>query len=418
MTKQTGYLVTWDEMSTMGATPVEQTTAPTGDKIVTKSESTNYYQWDEKYLLDYVDNQCPPYETFIPVANLVIITYTSSAVGGPDCYIDNNGTHYNGSEEWLMGWDRELASGEVQDENGTLAIFGLEGIEFSAKSYVDGIYSTWGDYTGCTTTVEVYEDDILIASNSVSFTNVNRPDASNWRVDTEQVTFTPIYGKSYIIKTYNHNLIGPLDCDFTATFTPYVITETASKPPDATNLGSLLLDIRGKYNVDKYRLINITPDTSELNQYVTVSETASERRVPSSATTIEQTEMTGPFGISGNFYRFGINIALMEEKYPSINLFKFRLVAKRITVDPTVPMEFGFTYGKKINSLVTWPPPVTGPDIRNGVDFRPPTHVNDITISHGSLVTVTGTDTNTYYSVIRLEYNKSTNVFSLISEGV
>jgi hypothetical protein len=91
-------------------------------------------------------------------------------------------------------------------------------------------------------------------------------------------------------------------------------------------------------------------------------------------------------------------------------------VAKRITVDATEPMEFGFTYGKKINSLVTWPPPV--PDIRNGVDFRPPTHRNDITISYGSIVSVTGTDTNTYYPVVRLEYNKSTNVFSLISEGV
>ena len=416
MTKQTGYLVTWDEMSTMNATPVEQTTAPTGDKIVTKSESTDYYQWDEKYLLDYDNNQCPPYEAFVPLANLISIRFNSSAVGGPDCYMDNNATHYNGSEEWLMGWDGSLTSGEVQSQNGTIAIYGKEGIEFTTKSYVDGRYSTWGDYTGCTTTVEVFEDNIIIASNSVSFTNVNRPDDSNWRVETEPVKFTPIYGKSYLINTYNHNLVGPPNCDFTATFTPYVITDSTSKPPSAINLGSLLLDIRGKYNVDKYRLINITPDTSEFNQYVTVSETASERRSPSSATTIEQTEMTGPFAISGNFYRFGINIALMEEKYPSINLFKFRLVAKRITVDATEPMEFGFTYGKKINSLVTWPPSV--PDIRNGVDFRPPTHRNDITISYGSIVSVTGTDTNTYYPVVRLEYNKSTNVFSLISEGV
>jgi hypothetical protein len=280
MTKQTGYLVTWDEMSTMGATPVEDTTAPTGDKIVTKSESTDYYQWDDKYLLNYVDNQCPPYEAFIPVANLVSITYSSSAVGGPDCYIDNNGTHYNGQEEWLMGWDRPLVSGDIQPENGTVAIYAIDGVEFSTKSYVDGRYSTWGNYTGCTTTVEVYENNILIASNSVSFTNINRPDASNWRVDTELVNFTPIYGRTYEIRTYNHDLIGPLDCDFTATFTPYILSDTTNKPPSATDYGSLLLDIFGSSNIDKRRLINITSETSEFGDFVTVSETTSERRVP------------------------------------------------------------------------------------------------------------------------------------------
>jgi hypothetical protein len=65
--------------------------------------------------------------------------------------------------------------------------------------------------------------------------------------------------------------------------------------------------------------------------------------------------------------------------------------------------------------LETWPPPV--PDIRNGVDFRPPSHNNDITEQYEGRVSVTGTDTNTYYPVVRLEYNKTTNVFSLINEG-
>jgi len=410
MTKQTGYLVTWDEMSTMGATPVEDTTAPTGDKIVTKSESTDYYQWDDKYLLNYVDNQCPPYEAFIPVANLVSITYSSSAVGGPDCYIDNNGTHYNGQEEWLMGWDRPLVSGDIQPENGTVAIYAIDGVEFSTKSYVDGRYSTWGNYTGCTTTVEVYENNILIASNSVSFTNINRPDASNWRVDTELVNFTPIYGRTYEIRTYNHDLIGPLDCDFTATFTPYILSDTTNKPPSATDYGSLLLDIFGSSNIDKRRLINITSETSEFGDFVTVSETTSERRVPATATTVEQTDMTGPLGISSIFYRFGINIALMMEKYPSINLFSFRITIKRLASE-TGDMRVAFTYGKKVNSLVQLYPAA------GGIDFYAPRHDNDAR-SETDSITVQALNSNTYYPAARIEYNKSANTFEIISEGV
>lgn len=412
MTKQTGYLVTWDEMSTMGATPVEQTTAPTGDKIVTKSESTDYYSWDEKYLLSYNGNQCPPYEAFVPTVNLVSISYSSQAVGGPDCYIDNNGTHYNGLEEWLMGWDRTISSGDLQPENSTFAIFGRGGEEFTAKSYVDGRYSTWGDYTGCTTTVEVYENNILLTSNSETFTNTNRPDNSNWIVET-MVTFTPIYGRTYEIRTYNHDLIGPLDCDFTATFTPYVLSETTDKPPSATDYGSLLLDVFGSSNIDKYRLINITSETSEFGDFVIVSETASERRIPSTATTILQTDMTGPLGISSRFYRFGINIALMMEKYPSVNLFSFRLTAKRVNSD-SGSMSVAFTYGKKVNSLVQLSPAA------GGIDFYAPTHNNDARdeFPGAGSISVPALNSVTYYAVARIEYNKSANTFVIISEGV
>ena len=64
--KVNGYLVTWDEMATMGATPIEGKTAPTGNKIVTKSESLIYYYWSLEPLERYQSNQCPPFEAFIP----------------------------------------------------------------------------------------------------------------------------------------------------------------------------------------------------------------------------------------------------------------------------------------------------------------------------------------------------------------
>lgn len=223
MTKQTGFLVTWDEMSTMDATVGEQKTPPTGDKIVTKSESLSYYNWDADYLTNYGDNQCPPYEAFVPIAELISITYESSAVFGPNnCYMDNNGFYFNGKEQWFMGWDRTLSSGQVQIEDGFSAIYGIEGLQFTAKSYVDGRYSSWGLYTGCTTTVEVYEDNVLLTGSSVTFTNVSRPNASDWRVEAV-VYFTPIPGKNYRIKTYNHNLQGPPDCDFIPSFTNVII---------------------------------------------------------------------------------------------------------------------------------------------------------------------------------------------------
>jgi hypothetical protein len=309
-----------------------------------------------------------------------------------------------------MGWDRPLVSGDIQPENGTVAIYAIDGVEFSTKSYVDGRYSTWGNYTGCTTTVEVYENNILIASNSVSFTNINRPDASNWRVDTELVNFTPIYGRTYEIRTYNHDLIGPLDCDFTATFTPYILSDTTNKPPSATDYGSLLLDIFGSSNIDKRRLINITSETSEFGDFVTVSETTSERRVPATATTVEQTDMTGPLGISSIFYRFGINIALMMEKYPSINLFSFRITIKRLASE-TGDMRVAFTYGKKVNSLVQLYPAA------GGIDFYAPRHDNDAR-SETDSITVQALNSNTYYPAARIEYNKSANTFEIISEGV
>ena len=66
MSKRNGYLVTWDEMATMGATPKEGTTAPTGNKIVTKFEALTYYYWSLEPLAEYANSQCPPFEAFIP----------------------------------------------------------------------------------------------------------------------------------------------------------------------------------------------------------------------------------------------------------------------------------------------------------------------------------------------------------------
>lgn len=420
MTKQTGYLVTWDEMSTMNATPVEQTTAPNGDKIVTKSESTDYYSWDEAYLSKYEDNQCPPYEAFVPTVNLVSILFSSQAAGGADCYIDNNGTHSNGVEEWLMGWDRSINSGDLQPENSTFAIFGREGEEFTAKSYVDGRYSTWGDYTGCTTTVQVIANGLLVAQNSQYFTNESRPDATNWRVETE-VKFTPTNNYVYQIRTFNHSLVGPPDCNYTATFTEETISETpdtTDKPYYATDYGALLFDImQVSTNISDYRFINITPDTAQFNNYAILSTTISQRRVPSDAFTIPGTEITGPFAVSRNgeifFRRFGVNIDLMKSRYPSINIFMFRLVVKR-TTGTTNSMTFYVRYGRKINSLVEITPD-------SGVDFASLFHENNPVVSRfpsSGNVVVNGQDTNTYYSAVKIIFNKTTNEFSFIDETV
>jgi hypothetical protein len=64
--KLNGFLVTWDELATLGATLVNPSNpAPTGNKIVTKEEGLTYYNFQTSPLSSYTDNQCPPYEAWV-----------------------------------------------------------------------------------------------------------------------------------------------------------------------------------------------------------------------------------------------------------------------------------------------------------------------------------------------------------------
>jgi hypothetical protein len=70
-----GYLVTWDDLALMGATLVNPSNpAPTGNKIVTKSEGLTYYQFQTTPLNSYASNQCPPYEAWVPVGGTPVPT--------------------------------------------------------------------------------------------------------------------------------------------------------------------------------------------------------------------------------------------------------------------------------------------------------------------------------------------------------
>ena len=79
--KANNYLVTYDDLTTMGLTT--KTTAPTGTRIATKSFINTYYYVDNTYLSGYANNQCVMYQDIIGnVPNSNTLYY----LGHPDNY--------------------------------------------------------------------------------------------------------------------------------------------------------------------------------------------------------------------------------------------------------------------------------------------------------------------------------------------
>lgn len=140
--------------------------------------------------------------TLIPIS----MSFSASAVGGIDAYIDNSGVYSNGvTAEWGMAWDRNLMSGELQPENGTYAPFAFDGKVFTAQSAAEGSTTTWGAYTQCDTVIDVYENGLLIRTASASLNSTTYPTTGSWRVFAG-VSFTPTSGSIYQLNSYNTNL--------------------------------------------------------------------------------------------------------------------------------------------------------------------------------------------------------------------
>jgi hypothetical protein len=75
------YLVTWDDLSTMGLIP--KGTPPTGLDIANKLEIIDNYYVDETAIpfAGYTNDRCPPYESILPAA--VIDCTAWDLTGGP-----------------------------------------------------------------------------------------------------------------------------------------------------------------------------------------------------------------------------------------------------------------------------------------------------------------------------------------------
>jgi hypothetical protein len=159
------------------------------------------------------------------------------------------------------------------------------------------------------------------------------------------------------------------------------------------------------------KLLQSTLTTSEYSTTtgVSISTTKSERRLPSNVVDVSDSYLLGPISKSDNdnddFYRFGINIQLLKENYPSIDVFEFDLYGKR-TDSSTGDIPIRFTRGIKINSLsdVT---PNNGVDFSNGI-----AHPNDDVIIDETFTTKITASQGVFQRFATFVYNKPNNTFT------
>jgi len=85
--KATNYLVTYDDLTTMGLTP--KGSPATGNRIATKLFITTNYYVDEAAspFASYSNDRCPPYQTIISAPPPTYYTwYISYGLGDPSVY--------------------------------------------------------------------------------------------------------------------------------------------------------------------------------------------------------------------------------------------------------------------------------------------------------------------------------------------
>ena len=83
--KVNNYLVTASDLATMGYTPKEDVTPPTGGGIMNKGEANFYYRMynGQEPWASYPDNRCPKYQDF-PIQCYAQVTISNTLEGNPD----------------------------------------------------------------------------------------------------------------------------------------------------------------------------------------------------------------------------------------------------------------------------------------------------------------------------------------------
>ena len=211
----------------------------------------------------------------------------------------------------------------------------------------------------------------------------------------------------------------------TPTVTPTVtVTQTPSPTMDCTYvfeynpidnpttniiIGSGLIDVFVDTDkVTEMKIIQKTSGTSEYDDFVSLSTTKSDRRLPHTVIPVSDSYLLGPLDKSigaFNFYRFGVNIQLLRENYSSINVFEFDLWGKR-TNSSTGDIPIRFTRGIKINSLSDVTP-------NNGVDFSNGTvHPNDDVIADETFTTKITAPQGVFQRFATFVYDKTNNTFN------
>ena len=246
-----------------------------------------------------------------------------------------------------------------------------------------------------------FDVEVIVVTNTPTPTPTPTPDC-NFDVEVIVITNTPTPTPT-ATPTATPTPTPTLDCTFEFEFTPI------EQPSSSIIIGSALIDVFVDTDkVTEMKLLQSTTSTSEYNQFVSLSTTKSDRRLPSNVIPVSDSYLLAPLDKSigaFNFYRFGVNIELLKENYPLIDVFEFDLYGKR-TNSSTGDIPIRFTRGIKINSLSDITP-------NNGVDFSNGTvHPNDDVIIDGTYTTKITESQGVFQRFATFVYNKPNNTFT------
>ena len=323
-------------------------------------------------------------------------TITSTPAPADMCYTDTIDITY------LQG-----CSGSYFDtvETHTITLKHLDGAPYNAPTDIKFTftydYLEVQDFGGSGPITNTYELTITAGTNQgnvlfypIRYINCNYSSACDGSCYSTETN---------ISLTDSDGIINCIDCEAN-----FEINQITIQPPSSTQVGSALIDVFVSSGVTEMKLVQSTSSTSEFNQFVSISATKSNRRLPSNVVPVSNSYLLSPFSKSTiGFYRFGINIALLIQNYPSINVFEFDLFGKR-TDGSSGDIGIKFTRGIKINSLIDITPSNTG-----GVDFAPAqAHPNDTVNADTSNVTRVTASNGVFQRVATFVYNKTNNTFT------
>jgi hypothetical protein len=139
--KSNNYLVTYDDLSTMGLT--QKTTAPTGNRIATKSFlNTYYYINNSGNIMNYANNQCVPYQNIVgSIPNSATLYYNTINTSGNPVGITGVGDSSLACS--LSGMSPVTAYYYGTFNNGTNLFYDNSGTQFLA----DGGWFNLGGYS-------------------------------------------------------------------------------------------------------------------------------------------------------------------------------------------------------------------------------------------------------------------------------
>lgn len=205
------------------------------------------------------------------------------------------------------------------------------------------------------------------------------------------------------------NAIQAVYCNYAAdmcaqSYTVASVPQTTST--STTYIGCSLIDILNpdtgstQYN---FRLYMSTAGTSENGQYVQASATETVRHIPTAATSATSSYLIAGKGVSifstSRGYRFGINLVLLMQNYPSITSFSFDLYGARLVAAATSVTNVRSSV--KRQTLVNVP-------LNNNVDFGTTITETNITDNLSKICAAV----NSYVKVGTFTYNKAADTLT------